>query len=229
MFTLRRYGGTVSTGSPSRKMRPSLGCSKPATIRSVVVFPQPDGPSSEKNSPCLDLEVEPAHRDRVAEALGHALEANCRRLGRPSAHGCFRAHAASRPKSTPQPALAPAEQARQRDREPDRARETASMNVPIALIVGRHAEADRRADPHRQRLRRLAGGEERDHEVVEAEREHEQPGREDRRPQLRQRDQPERLPAAWRRGPARPARPPGPSAASRARTTTVTYEIENVM
>ena len=31
--------------------RPSLGSSKPPIIRSVVVFPQPDGPSSAKNVP----------------------------------------------------------------------------------------------------------------------------------------------------------------------------------
>src|ERR1700736_5513890 len=32
-------------------MRPSSGVSKPATMRKVVVLPQPDGPSSAKNSP----------------------------------------------------------------------------------------------------------------------------------------------------------------------------------
>jgi hypothetical protein len=32
-------------------MAPSVGLSKPAIMRSVVVFPQPDGPRSEKNSP----------------------------------------------------------------------------------------------------------------------------------------------------------------------------------
>src|SRR2546421_7469344 len=32
-------------------MRPSSGRSKPAISRSVVVFPEPDGPSSVKNSP----------------------------------------------------------------------------------------------------------------------------------------------------------------------------------
>src|ERR1700761_6075057 len=32
-------------------IRPDVGCSKPAMSRSVVVFPQPDGPRSEKNSP----------------------------------------------------------------------------------------------------------------------------------------------------------------------------------
>src|SRR5215208_1269026 len=30
---------------------PEVGCSKPAIIRRVVVFPQPEGPRSEKNSP----------------------------------------------------------------------------------------------------------------------------------------------------------------------------------
>jgi hypothetical protein len=32
-------------------MSPRSGCSKPAIIRSVVDFPQPEGPRSEKNSP----------------------------------------------------------------------------------------------------------------------------------------------------------------------------------
>src|SRR5438105_8993641 len=32
-------------------MRPLLGISSPATQRSVVVLPQPEGPSSDKNSP----------------------------------------------------------------------------------------------------------------------------------------------------------------------------------
>src|SRR5262245_45461016 len=32
-------------------MRPLSGTMNPASIRSVVVFPHPDGPSSEKNSP----------------------------------------------------------------------------------------------------------------------------------------------------------------------------------
>ena len=30
---------------------PAVGVSSPATIRSVVVLPQPDGPSSAKNEP----------------------------------------------------------------------------------------------------------------------------------------------------------------------------------
>src|SRR5215813_7522664 len=38
--------------SPSRRMRPSVGVSKPASIRNSVVLPQPEGPSSAKNSSC---------------------------------------------------------------------------------------------------------------------------------------------------------------------------------
>jgi hypothetical protein len=51
MFTGRLLGGTVETSWPSIRIRPSVGVSKPASIRSRVVLPQPDGPSSEKNSP----------------------------------------------------------------------------------------------------------------------------------------------------------------------------------
>src|SRR5436305_2978231 len=51
MLTGRRFEKSVVTSFPSRTMRPSSGTSKPAIIRSVVVLPQPLGPSSEKNSP----------------------------------------------------------------------------------------------------------------------------------------------------------------------------------
>src|ERR671932_790407 len=37
--------------SPPSRTRPSSGCSNPAITRSVVVLPEPDGPSSVKNSP----------------------------------------------------------------------------------------------------------------------------------------------------------------------------------
>ena len=51
MFTGRLFGGTWARSTPSSRIRPAVGFSKPAIIRSVVVFPQPEGPSSEKNSP----------------------------------------------------------------------------------------------------------------------------------------------------------------------------------
>ncbi len=51
MLTGRRLGGTPSIGWPSISIVPSLVVSKPASIRSSVVLPQPDGPSRAKNSP----------------------------------------------------------------------------------------------------------------------------------------------------------------------------------
>ena len=47
----RRCTGMWVTSSPPTVMRPPSGSSKPAIMRSVVVLPQPDGPSSAKNSP----------------------------------------------------------------------------------------------------------------------------------------------------------------------------------
>src|ERR1700685_1456537 len=37
--------------APFNQASPEVGVSKPAMIRNVVVFPHPEGPSSEKNSP----------------------------------------------------------------------------------------------------------------------------------------------------------------------------------
>src|SRR6516225_3446024 len=51
MLTGRRYGGIGAISSPSSRMRPSSGVSRPASRRSSVVLPQPEGPSSAKNSP----------------------------------------------------------------------------------------------------------------------------------------------------------------------------------
>ena len=39
------------TYSPLIRMKPSSGCSNPASMRSVVVLPHPDGPSNDRNSP----------------------------------------------------------------------------------------------------------------------------------------------------------------------------------
>src|SRR5581483_3966459 len=51
----RLFGDTCVTSRPSTTTRPSSGRSKPATMRSAVVLPQPDGPSSERNSPSPSL------------------------------------------------------------------------------------------------------------------------------------------------------------------------------
>ena len=47
----RRSGGSMVTSELSKEIAPPVGSSKPATQRSVVVLPQPDGPSSETSSP----------------------------------------------------------------------------------------------------------------------------------------------------------------------------------
>ena len=51
-----------------------MGSSKPAIIRSVVVLPQPEGPSIEKNSPRSMAKSRLLDRDVAAEALDDVLE-----------------------------------------------------------------------------------------------------------------------------------------------------------
>ena len=51
VFTLRLCGGSRSTRSPRIQISPSVGATKPPIRLSVVVFPQPDGPRRQKNSP----------------------------------------------------------------------------------------------------------------------------------------------------------------------------------
>ncbi len=45
------FGGTDSTGLSPRSKVPDVMLSKPATILSVVVFPQPEGPRRVVSSP----------------------------------------------------------------------------------------------------------------------------------------------------------------------------------
>ena len=45
------------TTSPPIAMAPDVGCSRPATIRSAVVFPHPDGPTRTMNSPSSIVHV----------------------------------------------------------------------------------------------------------------------------------------------------------------------------
>src|SRR5438093_5706713 len=44
-------GGIRFSARPRSQTPPASGCSNPATIRSSVVLPQPDGPSRQKKSP----------------------------------------------------------------------------------------------------------------------------------------------------------------------------------
>src|SRR5690348_10956981 len=63
----RLSGGTapsaVDSTAPSIAIDPSLGRMKPAIMRKVVVLPQPEGPSSEMNSPAASDRLTPDTAD----------------------------------------------------------------------------------------------------------------------------------------------------------------------
>ena len=67
------------TSGPASSTAPAVGCSNPAIIRSTVVLPLPDGPSSEKNSPSSIDEVDAVDGDDVAERLDEPDELDGRR------------------------------------------------------------------------------------------------------------------------------------------------------
>ena len=50
MAMSRSIGGRSFTTRPSMQMSPAVISSSPATMRSVVVLPQPEGPTSTTNS-----------------------------------------------------------------------------------------------------------------------------------------------------------------------------------
>ena len=51
MLTGRSCGGTWVMSTPSIRMRPLLGSAKPASMRSNVVLPHPEAPTSANISP----------------------------------------------------------------------------------------------------------------------------------------------------------------------------------
>src|SRR5262245_45688096 len=74
MPMLRRCGGSVSMRRPPMLIWPVSRSANPAIIRNSVVFPQPDGPSSVKNSPPLmsnvmSLTATTDPKDRVTLAI----------------------------------------------------------------------------------------------------------------------------------------------------------------
>src|SRR5215470_6931941 len=68
MPVLRLCGGKVSMRWSPNRMRPWSSSQKPATMRSSVVLPQPDGPSSVKNSPSRTV-IETSFTARTPEKL----------------------------------------------------------------------------------------------------------------------------------------------------------------
>src|SRR5215470_14147879 len=60
MATPRARGGTSLTTSPPIRISPDVAFSRPAMMRRNVVLPQPDGPSSTKNSPSRTAKLMPS-------------------------------------------------------------------------------------------------------------------------------------------------------------------------
>ena len=75
MPILRWLGFSLVMSLPPTTMLPAVGSSKPATMRSTVVLPQPDGPRKETNSPAPDIEVEVLDHGGGAEGLADMLDA----------------------------------------------------------------------------------------------------------------------------------------------------------
>src|SRR5260370_10696582 len=73
--TWTRSGG-ADTGRPPMLMRPAVECSRPAMQRSVVVLPQPEGPSNTTISPAGTWKLTPSTAGRPM--------ANCLRRSRTS-------------------------------------------------------------------------------------------------------------------------------------------------
>src|SRR5438128_4447536 len=104
MPTLRSRGGTstpcagAETSAPPMRISPALGCSRPATQRSVVVLPQPEGPSSATISPAATENVTsstaaaPAAKifirrsTRSSEDMKNLVESRLRRSARAFIH-----------------------------------------------------------------------------------------------------------------------------------------------
>ena len=88
MLTGRSYGGMPVMSTPSMKMRPVVGSSKPASMRSSVVLPQPEPPSRQNSSPLIDLQRDVVDGDEVAELLRDAARCGCRASACGSFQGC---------------------------------------------------------------------------------------------------------------------------------------------
>jgi hypothetical protein len=72
MPVLRLCGGSVSMRCSPKRIGPASSSAKPATMRSSVVLPQPDGPSSVKNSPSATVTDTSSHGVHGAERAADA-------------------------------------------------------------------------------------------------------------------------------------------------------------
>ena len=74
MPTLRWLGFSRVMSLPATTILPAVGSSKPATMRSTVVLPQPDGPRNETNSPGSTSRLKSCDHGGGAEGLSHMLD-----------------------------------------------------------------------------------------------------------------------------------------------------------
>ena len=75
----RSFGATLLTTRSPMSIRPSVMSSSPATQRSAVVLPQPDGTDEDEELAVLDLEVQVVDGDDVlAVPLVHVVECDGR-------------------------------------------------------------------------------------------------------------------------------------------------------
>ena len=74
MLTSRSLAARSVTSAPPITTRPLVTASRPATIRSVVVLPQPEGPSSVTSSAGATVNDTSSTAVTLAVTLGDALE-----------------------------------------------------------------------------------------------------------------------------------------------------------
>jgi len=84
-----RWWAARRSSPPVDAIRPLLGCAKPASIRSRVVLPQPEAPTSANISPC-NVERDVVDRCVVPKFLLTPSMRICA-VARGSSHGCRRA------------------------------------------------------------------------------------------------------------------------------------------
>ncbi len=65
----RSSAGTSVTSSPSNKILPEVGCSKPEIIYSVVDLPQPDGPNNPVSAPSFYRQIDVIDRHGLTKIL----------------------------------------------------------------------------------------------------------------------------------------------------------------
>src|SRR3954464_6873592 len=175
MATSRWRGGMRVTSRPAIRTAPVVSGSRPATIRSVVLFPHPDGPTSTTNSP--------GATSRLTSSTATTPPGNSLRTPSSTipASGGATEH--------------PPDVAVEHERDDRRRQHREHAGGGEQRIVGR-VLADVLRDQHRDRLAVQGGREqERDQELAPDGEHHERPERGDAGGHLRPHDPPERLPA----------------------------------